>query len=293
MTRISSPLTMPAAPADRRRFLQWLVAGVPLVLLPAGAALPSGCGRVAGTDRFQLALVPESQMVALSDQTWQEITASERPLTSGPEVAMVQRLGKRLQAQAPSGSRAFAFTVLDSDQVNAFALPNGQVAIYRGLLPYCRNEAALGTVIGHEIGHIVAKHGNERMTQQLATGAILQLAAAGIGSTEADPATQQVALAALGAGAQFGVLLPFSRKHEYEADRLGVTYLAKAGYEPGEAVRFWQRFAAGGGGKAPEFFSTHPSDANRIATLQEAMGSYQAAYQRAGQRYGLGDPIAS
>ena len=165
--------------------------------------------------------------------------------------------------------------------MNAWALPNGDIAVYTGLLAFMKNEAALAAVIGHEIGHVVARHGNERMTQNLAAGVAVQLAAIGLGSSELDPETQQMAVAALGAGATVGILLPFSRQHEYEADRLGVAYMASGGYDPREAVTFWQRFASNATGqKPPEFFSTHPSDANRIAKLNERMSSYLQTYQQ-------------
>ncbi|MFW5845484.1 MAG: M48 family metallopeptidase, partial [Planctomycetota bacterium] len=154
-----------------------------------------------------------------------------------------------------------------------------------------QNEAALSAVIGHEIGHVVARHGNERMSQQLAANVIVALTAVGLEAAEVDPEKRALAVAAIGASATFGVILPYSRRHEYEADRLGATYMAQAGYQPAEAVAFWGRFQEMKGPGAPDFFSTHPSDAKRIAALQERMGVYERQYSAAGAQLGTGEPV--
>ena len=172
-----------------------------------------------------------------------------------------------LAADAPA-----RLAVFENPTVNAWALPNGRMAIYTGLLPYCGNEAAVAAVVGHEIAHVVARHGNERMSQQLGASVLTTIAMVGLEAAEVDDQTRAVSMAAIGAGGQLGVLLPYSRTHEYEADRLGLTYMASAGYDPREAVAFWQRFAdMSSGQKPPEFFSTHPADANRIAAINERM----------------------
>lgn len=275
----------------RRDFLRWLTGGVPLVVL-GGSAL-SGCGRVAGTGRRQFTMIPRSQMLSMSDDAWTQISADETECQHRETSDLVSRAGLRLAQQAPLAADAPARIVtFENPTVNAWALPNGRIAIYTGLLPYCRNEAAVAAVIGHEIAHVVARHGNERMTQQLTANALTVIAAVGLEAAEVDEDTRAISLAAIGIGGQLGVLLPYSRTHEYEADQLGLTYMARAGYDPREAVAFWQRFADMKNGQhPPEFFSTHPADANRIAAIEARMDQYLAEYRRAPTQHGRGAAI--
>ena len=147
----------------------------------------------------------------------------------------MQRIAQRLQPVVPQTSHGFEFELFESDTANAFALPGGKVAVYTGLLKYMENEAELAAVVGHEMGHIVARHGSERMSQRLFAGILVAGGAAAIGLSDMEDSTKGIAIAALGAGATVGVLLPYSRRHEYEADHLGATYMAKAGYDPRQA----------------------------------------------------------
>ncbi|NLT52551.1 MAG: M48 family metallopeptidase, partial [Ignavibacteria bacterium] len=162
------------------------------------------------------------------------------------------------------------FNLVESDEANAWCMPGGKVVFYTGILPLTQTETGVAVVMGHEIAHAVAEHGSERMSQQMLTqlGAVALSEALQSNSEQ----TQQIAMTAFGLGAQFGVILPFSRKHESEADHLGLIFMAMAGYNPREAVPFWKRMAANGGGQVPpEFMSTHPSDATRIADIESLL----------------------
>ena len=174
------------------------------------------------------------------------------------------------------------FNLVESKDVNAWCMPGGKVVFYTGILPYTRNEDGVAVVMGHEIAHAVAAHGNERMSHMLAVqfgGLALSVALA-----QRPGETQGLWMAAFGLGAQVGLLLPFSRLHEYEADRLGLTFMAMAGYDPREGVKFWERMAQKQGGKKPpEFMSTHPSDEKRIANIKQLIPEVMPYYIRAKQ----------
>jgi metalloendopeptidase OMA1, mitochondrial len=163
-------------------------------------------------------------------------------------------------------------TVIKDDQTkNAFALPGGKIAVYTGIFPEAENEAGLAAILGHEVVHALARHGSERMSQEVLAQAGLTAAAVGLGASGAGPVTGQAAMAALGLGTKVGILLPYSRTHESEADSIGLLLAAKAGYDPREAVRVWQRMQQQSQGQPPEFLSTHPGHETRIERLQEAM----------------------
>jgi len=288
----ATPRLMPHDEVRRRRFLAWLCHGIPAAIVGPGLVVAGGsCTRVEGTGRHRVTLIPGSRMAELADQAFAEIAAEETPCEHRPTLAMVHRLGERLVAATGQSGYDFRFHVFESDTVNAWALPNGRIAVYTGLLPYCGNEAGLAAVIGHEIGHVVARHGNERMSQQLGASVLAQVLDLGLDAAEIDPGTEQLVLGAFGAGVSVGLLLPYSRTHEFEADHLGATYMARAGYDPRATVGFWQRFAAKGGERPPEFFSTHPADERRIARFEDEMPGYMEAYGAAPRRHGEGEPI--
>jgi predicted Zn-dependent protease len=171
--------------------------------------------------------------------------------------------------------------IKDDKTANAFALPGGKMAVYTGIFPMAKTEAGLAAVMGHEVVHALARHGAERMSQGQLTNTVLQVAGAAIGLSGGNPLLGQATMAALGAGAQVGVLLPFSRKHESEADYVGILLAADAGYDPRESVALWERMghASGGGGQS-EFLSTHPSHDTRIEQLKEWMPEAMAIYQK-------------
>jgi predicted Zn-dependent protease len=195
------------------------------------------------------------------------------------DAEMVRRVGSRIAAAITEyytkqgkgnilNGYQWEFNLVDSKEVNAWCMPGGKVVVYTGLLPVTQNEAALAVVLGHEITHAVAGHGNERMSQgMLAQG----IEVAGNILTSGDPKVNSIFNNVYGPGAQLGVLLPNSRKQEYEADHFGLIFMAMAGYNPREAIPFWQRMSQTGGQKPPEFLATHPSDENRIAKLQSYM----------------------
>jgi predicted Zn-dependent protease len=251
-----------------------------LIVWPlAAAAIVMGCSTVPVTGRKSFNLVPDSQANALGEEAYAKVKSESRLITSGSDYNRVVRVGKRIAAVAEAPDFEWEFALIDDPKTaNAFCLPGGKVAVYSGLLPITKDENGLAVVIGHEVAHAIARHGSERMTDDLA----LQLAGAGLGQLlqEKSNATQQVVMTAFGVGTAVGVLLPFSRSQESEADRIGLTLMARAGYDPRTAPRFWQRMMSSSkGGKPPEILSDHPSDERRIRDLEKWMPEAVAAYQ--------------
>lgn len=234
------------------------------------------------TGRNQFSLVPESELQQVAGQQYQQQLSSgkvENP-SSSKDAAMVRRVGQRISAAITEYYKEqgkpevlegyqWEFNLINDKQVNAWCLPGGKVAVYTGLLPVTQNEAALAVVMGHEIAHALARHGNERVSQGLA--AQFGQVALSVAMANKPAETQNMVMAAYGAGATVGVLLPFSRKQELEADHYGLLFAAMAGYNPREAVPFWQRMSQAGGQKPPEFLSTHPADETRIKKLEGYM----------------------
>lgn len=221
------------------------------------------------------------------EEAYKEIISKEKVITGTPQAQMVEEIGRRIAAVANQPDFKWEFKTLQSDEPNAFCLPGGKVAVYTGIFKYAQNEAGLATIMGHEIGHAIARHGGQRMSQQMATNAALAGLAI-VGLSGLDNTKKTIAMAALGAGATYGIILPFSRKHETEADEIGLVLMAKAGYNPAEAVNFWDRFSKASGGKAPpEFLSTHPNSENRREHLRELQSKVQADYE-ASPKIGLG-----
>jgi predicted Zn-dependent protease len=221
------------------------------------------------------------QEAALGLQSYREVLANSQTVSSGPEVDQVVRVVKRL-APAPGASAQdfdWQVSVIRSPQANAFCLPGGKIAVYTGILPFTQTDAGLATVLGHEMAHATSRHGSQRLFQQ----SIAQTAMAGAAYSlsDSDPRTRGMVMAALGAGAQYGVLLPFSRQHETEADEIGLIYMARAGYDPRESIAFWERMSQTGGSQPPEFMSTHPSHGTRIQRLQQEMPKAIEEFEKA------------
>lgn len=247
------------------------------------------CSTVPVTGRSQLDLVPESTMLSMSFQQYDEFLQKHELSQDQEKVQMVRKVGRRIQQSVEKyfaqhnlsdqlAGYQWEFNLVEDDQVNAFAMPGGKVVVYTGLLPVAQGETGLAVVMGHEIAHAVARHGSERMSQVLVT----QMAGTGLAvALQNQPGTtRQLAMAAFGAGATVGFLLPYSRIQESEADRLGLIFMAMSGYDPHAAVGFWKRMAAKKEGKSPpEFLSTHPADDTRIQNIQklipEAMQYYR------------------
>jgi predicted Zn-dependent protease len=223
------------------------------------------------------------QEKALGLQSYQQVLSDVETVNSGPEVDLVRRVAQRLSAATGDSAKKFDWqvTLVRSPEVNAFCLPGGKIVVYTGILPVAQNEAGLATVMGHEMAHATLRHGSERLLQQKATQTIMTGVHVSVGDMSYEQ--QRAVMGALGAGAQYGLLLPFSREHESEADAIGLRYMARAGYDPREAVDFWQRMSktsATRGEKPPEFMSTHPSDSTRIEDLRRLLPDAQKEYQK-------------
>ena len=236
------------------------------------------CTTVPVTGRKQLDLVPDSELLTMSYSEYTTVMKKSKLSTDQDKVDMVRRVGKRIATAAEDflvkeglGSEVknykWEFNLIQDDKtVNAWCMPGGKVAVYTGLLPVTRDETGLAVVVGHEVAHAIAKHGGERMSQ----GLLAQLGGVGLAvamSTQ-PAATQSIFMSAYGVGTQVGVLLPYSRLHESEADHIGLILMAKAGYDPRAAVPLWQRMNQQGGARPPEVLSTHPAPESRIKDIQ-------------------------
>ncbi|HUS38368.1 MAG TPA: M48 family metallopeptidase, partial [Pirellulales bacterium] len=262
-----------------------------VILALLGAGLYLGCRSAPVTQRRQLLLMPESQEVTMGATAYEQILAEEQISSNAQYHELVNRVGQRIAAAAQRPDFQWEFRVIDSPQQNAFALPGGKVAVHEGILPVCANEAGLAVVMSHEVAHALARHGGERMSHGMVVKGVQNTVDYFTKGQEA--AVRDRILAAYGVASKYGVVLPYSRKQEAEADHIGVLLMAKAGYDPTEAPAFWERFAQmGQGQKPPEFLSTHPSDATRSANLRKLLPEAQQLYSQAAMKYGLGDAIA-
>jgi metalloendopeptidase OMA1, mitochondrial len=236
----------------------------------------AACETVPVTGRSQFNVVDEGTEQKLGEQAFAEIKAKSKISKDPAANAMVQRVGQRI-AQASGLKENWEFIVIDEPQVNAFALPGGKIAVYTGILPVTGDDAGLATVLGHEVGHVMAHHAAERISQAQVIDAGTAIGSILLGgATGTDP---NAVAGLLGAGAAVGLTLPFGREQEYEADRIGLILMARAGYDPRMAVGFWQRMSQKSGGGGPEFLSTHPAGENRIARIQELLPEALANYK--------------
>ena len=229
--------------------------------------------RVPVTGRKHLVDTSIQQDAALGLQSYQEILKQSQVIQSGPQVDMIRRVGERLKKVVDDPGFQWEFNLIQSNQVNAFCLPGGKVAVYSGILPIVQNENGLAVVMGHEISHAIARHGAERMAEQKLVE--LGTLAVGVSASNMDPLKRAAVMGALGVGAQYGILLPFSREQESEADYMGLIYLSRACYDPTEAPKLWERMSASASGSPSEFMSTHPSHATRIHQFQQWMPEAQ------------------
>jgi predicted Zn-dependent protease len=251
-----------------------------------------GCAKVPISGRRQLNLIPESEMMGMSFQAYKDFLDTNRVVAdTDKDVVMVRRIGNKIQGAVDQylaannqtkrvDGFAWEFNVVQQDVVNAWCMPGGKVVVYTGILPVTQDEQSLAVVMGHEIAHAIARHGNERMSQGLA----LQFggAALSVALSEKPALTRNIFLQSYGIGTTLGSLA-YSRNHETEADKLGLVFMAMAGYDPQAAIGFWERMSASGGQAPPEILSTHPSDQTRIATLKEFMPQAMKYYKPAQQ----------
>ncbi len=251
--------------------------------------LLSSCSTVPVTGRKQLAIVPSSEMLTMSYQQYDEFLKKNKLSTDPEKTALVKRVGTNIQhaveryfTQQKMSDQLkgykWEFNLVESEEVNAWCMPGGKVVVYTGILPVTKTEAGLAVVMGHEVAHAVAEHGRERVSQ----GLLVQLGGLTLDQALSKKPEQTRALwmTAFGVGATVGALLPYSRLHESEADHLGLIFMAMAGYDPNQAVDFWERMAQNKGGSMPEFLSTHPSDETRIKKIKERLPEAMAYYQK-------------
>jgi predicted Zn-dependent protease len=249
------------------------------------------CSTNALTKKSQLTLLPESELQAMGTQQYQQFLSTSRVISASNnrDAEMVRRVGQRItravqEYYAQNGITDklngfnWEYNLVDDKAVNAWCMPGGKIVVYTGLLPISQNEAALAVVMGHEVSHALLQHGNQRMSQGLLAQAGEVALAVALSNKPTE--TQNLFLAAYGAGATIGVMLPFSRKQELEADRFGLIWTAMAGYNPQEAIPLWERMErASQGQKPPEFLSTHPSEGTRIDELQKYMPEAMKYYK--------------
>jgi predicted Zn-dependent protease len=261
-----------------------------LIVILVFLSIIIACSTVPLTGRKQLNVIPANTMLSMSFTQYDDFLKNSKLSTDKQNTEMVKRVGKNIQtavekyfAQKNLSSELkgynWEFNLVESEEVNAWCMPGGKVVVYSGILPITKDEVGLAVVMGHEVAHAVAEHGNERMSQGLITNLGGMALAKAIEDKPQE--TQALWMGAFGLGTQVGVLLPFSRLHESEADHLGLIFMAMAGYDPNNAVNFWQRMAAMKGGQAPpEFLSTHPSDETRINKIKKLLPEAMKYYKK-------------
>ena len=249
------------------------------------------CATVPITGREALHLVPESELLTLSLQQYREVLKESKLSKDREKTAMVRKVGGNIARAAEAflqengrqdavGNYRWEFNLIEDDNtVNAWVMPGGRAAVYTGILPYTRDETGLAVVLGHEVAHALADHGNERMSQGLLQQMGGMALAAALSAKPKE--TQGLAMAAFGVGATVGFILPYSRLHESEADRIGLTLMARAGYDPRAAVPFWERMNQAPGSRPPDFLSTHPAPETRIADIRAHLAEAMPYYKKA------------
>lgn len=263
---------------DRRRLL--------IRVVPVAIALVVMWFQTQSAEKFtneagrtvRVALDPK-QEAALGLQSYRQVLSQSQTLSTGKDYDLVRRCAERLAQATGESGKDFNWQVslVRSPQVNAFCLPGGKICVYTGIIPVAKTENGLAVVMGHEMAHATLRHGSERLLQQKTTNTLMTGVRFSVGDLSYEQ--QRAVMGAIGAGAQYGFLLPFSREHESEADEIGLMYMAKAGYDPREAVTFWQRMSQQNGGQPMEFTSTHPSNTTRIENLKKLMPKALTLYQ--------------
>lgn len=245
-----------------------------------------GCVTTPETGRRAFIITSESEESQMGTSAYREVLKNEKISNNVFWNAILQRVGKHISQAANKPDYQWEFRLIESTEANAFCLPGGKVAVYTGILKVAKNEAGLAAIIGHEVAHATARHGGQRITIALGTQLGLAALSEVIGGQDSDQ--KKMLMAALGIGANVGAILPFSRANESEADEIGLIYMARAGYDPSEAPRFWERFARVGGASPIEFLSTHPGSEQRKNSLLSQLPRAQKIYDQS-SKYGLGD----
>ena len=242
----------------------------PLLLL--SLIVIAACATISETGEQKIILTSELQEAQMGAAAFQDLKTAQRVSTDRAAIDQVNRVANRLIPVVDYTASSWEIVVFEDPTPNAFALPGGKIGVHTGLLPITKTDAGLAAVIGHEMAHVTLRHGGQRMTRQLATSLGIAALDIGLGMNSEDyQQNRPLILASFGAGAHYGIALPYSRKDEYEADKIGMRYMAKAGYDPAEAIKLWKRmqaYSSSIGGRPPEWMSTHPVDSNRIHALQ-------------------------
>lgn len=266
-------------------------ASVSLILM----AVIAGCATVPHSGRRQFNMVSDQQLNALANKAFTEVLQKEPACEDAKLKEITQRVADRISKAAEAIDKpAFKWDVrvVEKDLPNAFCLPGGKIVVYKGIIPYVKNEAGLAAVIAHEVAHAVARHGGERLSQQLALKGAVTVGGELLKNKDGTlDSTSRVILGAMGMGGTVGVVLPYSRIHEFEADKIGQLYMAKAGYDPSEAANLWERMAAIKKPPLPVWLSTHPTDEDRVRKLREFLPEARKAYDEAPVKYGIGAPL--
>ena len=263
-----------------------LVPPLPVVFL-AVSILSLSCTTVPITGRRQFSVVSDQEILSSSLAEYKSYMGQAKVSANRAQAAQVARVGRRIANATESYLRgnglgkevanfAWEFNLVEDSEINAFCMPGGKIVVYTGLMELVSSDDELAVVLGHEVAHAVAKHSNERMSQQLLAAAGAAAATEVVGRVDATK--RDAAATVFGLGAQVGVMLPFSRRHESEADYMGLALMTMAGYDPGAAVGFWKKMAAKGGSSMPAILSSHPSDATRIADIQRVLPEIRAKY---------------
>lgn len=252
----------------------------------AGCGCLVGCKTAPLTGRRQLMLIPEQSELEMGSQAFADAAAEEAGPSNPRFQELVARVGQRIAGVSDRMDYDWETRVVGSSDQNAYALPGGKIVVYEGILPICENEAGLAVVMSHEVAHVLARHGGERMSQQSAVNGVKT--AVGYALRNKEQVARDIWMNAYGMATTYGVVLPYSRKHESEADHIGLMLMAEAGYDPTEAPKFWTRFSSASQGDKPaEFLSTHPADERRASDLEkllpEALGIYRTAAAPIGQ----------
>ncbi|HOZ31051.1 MAG TPA: M48 family metallopeptidase [Bacteroidales bacterium] len=249
----------------------------------------SNCSTIPIIGRKQLTLLPESELVSMGITNYKGFLDTMPLSKDVKNTQLLNDVGSNISTAVETYMKdnglekrlkdfQWEYALVESNVVNAWCMPGGKICFYTGILPYTKDATGIAVVMGHEIAHAVARHGNERMTQQLLTVAGGEVLTQFI--KDKPQQTQSIFLNVFSVGAQVGILLPYSRKHEYEADRLGLIFMAMAGYNPEEAIEFWTRMSEIGGAKPPAFLSTHPSDIKRIANMKKCLPEAMTYYKK-------------